>query len=59
MPNWCSNHLTVRDENEEVQRFKVQAVGHSPWESPPADEKPNPFNFHSLVAVPADVLQAG
>ncbi len=59
MPNWCSNHLTVKGENEDVQRFKNQAVGHSPWEQPPADEKSSSLNFHSLVAIPADVLQAG
>jgi hypothetical protein len=59
MPNWCSNHLTVKGEHAEVQRFKVQAVGHSPWETPPVDEEPAALNFHSLVPVPADVLQAG
>jgi len=59
MPNWCNNHLTVKGETEEVQRFKEKAAGHSPWEKPPANEKANPLNFHSLVAIPADVLQAG
>jgi len=57
MPNWCSNHLTVKGENEEVQRFKEKAVGHSAWH--PTTEKPNPLNFHSLVPIPAHVLQAG
>ena len=59
MPNWCSNHLTVKGENDEVQRFKQKAVGHSPWEQPPIGEKPNALNFHSLVPIPANVLQAG
>jgi hypothetical protein len=59
MPNWCDCHLTVKGENKEVQQFKEKAVGHSPWDTPPPDEKPSPPNFHSLVAIPADVLQAG
>jgi len=59
MPNWCNNHLTVKGESEEVQRFKLKAIGHGPWEKPPEDEKPSPLNFHSLVPIPADVLQAG
>jgi hypothetical protein len=59
MPNWCDNHLTVKGETEEVQRFKEKAVGHSPWEKPPDDEKPNALNFHSLVPIPAEVLLAG
>jgi hypothetical protein len=59
MPNWCSNHLTVKGEVEEVQRFKAQAVGHSPWEKLPDHEKPSALNFHSLVPVPAEVFQAG
>jgi len=59
MPNWCSNHLTVKGENEEVQRFKEKSVGHNPWEKPAADEMPSPLNFHSLVPIPALVLQAG
>jgi hypothetical protein len=59
MPNWCNNHLTVRGEHDEVQRFKSNAAGHGPWEKPPADEQPSPLNFHSLVPIPADVLQAG
>jgi Ferredoxin-like domain in Api92-like protein len=57
MPNWNSNHLTVKGENEAVQRFREKAVGHCPW-NPPV-EKPNVLNFHSLVPVPADVLEAG
>jgi len=56
MPNWCSNHLTVKGEYEEVQRFKVKAVGHGPWDTPPADEKPSPLNFHSLVPIPEKIL---
>ena len=59
MPNWCHNHLTVKGEHDEVQRFRQQAIGHSPWDTPPADEKPSPLNFHSLVTIPAEVLQAG
>ena len=59
MPNWCSNHLTVKGEHDEAQRFKNQAVGHAHWEKLPDHEKPSPLNFHSLVTIPADVLQAG
>jgi hypothetical protein len=57
MPDFCSNHLTVKGEAEEVQRFKVQAVGFNPWDTPQPDEKPSPFNFHSLVPVPESVLK--
>jgi hypothetical protein len=59
MPNWCNNHLTVKGGNEEVQRFREKAVGHSAWRKPPPDQNPNVLNFHSLVPVPDDVLQAG
>ncbi len=58
MPNWCSCFLTVKGENEHVQRFKAVAVGHCSWNKPPEDEKPNVLNFHSLVPIPAEVLQA-
>jgi Ferredoxin-like domain in Api92-like protein len=57
MPNWCSNHLTVKGEREEVQTFKEKAVGHNPWDTPPPDEKPSPLNFHSLVPIPENILQ--
>jgi hypothetical protein len=59
MPNWCDNHLTITGPNEDIARFKQQAVGHSPWEPPLPDEKPSVLNFHSLVPIPAEVLQAG
>ena len=32
MPNWCINSLRVIGPDQDVQKFKAQAVGHSPWE---------------------------
>lgn len=59
MPNWCSNQLTVTGPKTDLRAFKKMAVGHSPWEEVAKDEKLNPLNFHSLVSIPAVVLQAG
>jgi hypothetical protein len=59
MPNWCDNHLRVTGPNEDVEKFRLQAVGHSPWDTPPEGEKPCVLNFHSLVPVPEAVLKAG
>lgn len=56
MPNWCNNKLAVYGPDEDVKRFKAQAVGHSPWQ--PA-EKPNVFNLHSLVPIPPEIIAAG
>jgi len=58
MPNWCDNQLTVKGEEPLVQQFKEKAVGVNPWDDPePPDEPPAVFNFHSLVPIPAHVLQ--
>ena len=57
MPNWCSNSLTITGPRADVQAFKTKAVGHSPWEQP--EGKPDVLDFHSLVPVPEQVLQAG
>jgi hypothetical protein len=57
MPNWCSNKLTITGPWADVRAFKAKAVGHSPWSKPEGD--PDVFNFHSLVPVPDEVLQAG
>ena len=59
MPNWCNNELRVSGPAEDIARFKQQAVGFSPWNAPPKDEKPSPLNFHSLVPIPDGVLKAG
>ena len=61
MPNWSNNMLTVRGPAEDVLRFKEKARCHSPWLKPEegSDEDPNPLNFHSLVAIPDDIVQAG
>ena len=57
MPNWCHNQLTITGPEAEVQAFKTKAVGHSPWFEPEGD--PDVLNFHSLVPVPDQVLNAG
>jgi len=57
MPNWCSNKLTITGQQADIQAFKTKAVGHSPWEAP--EGEPDVLNFHSLVPVPDEVLQAG
>jgi hypothetical protein len=57
MPNWCSNSLTITGPRADLQAFKTKAVGHSPWEQP--EGKPDVLDFHSLVPVPEQVLQAG
>jgi len=56
MPNWCSNTLRVTGPGADVLRFKLQAVGLSPWDG--AGEE-NILNFHSLVPAPPKVLAAG
>lgn len=56
MPNWCNNKLAVYGPDEDVQRFKVQAAGHSPW---PTEDRASVLNFHSLVPIPAEVIAAG
>ena len=57
MPNWCYNKLTITGPEADVQAFKARAVGHSPWKE--REEDPDALNFHSLVPVPDEVLQAG
>lgn len=59
MPNWCKNILQINGPSEDLMRFKVAAVGYSPWSEPEADEPPSVFNFHSLMPVPETVLCAG
>lgn len=56
MPNWCINNLRVFGPDEDVRKFKEQAVGHSPWDQTP--EKDNVLNFHSLVPIPPEILAA-
>jgi hypothetical protein len=58
MPNWCSNQLRVFGPDEDVARFKEQAVGYSPW-GHVKDQEHNVLNFHSLVPVPPEILAAG
>src|ERR1700692_1950047 len=56
MASWCLNHLTITGAEQDVTAFREMAVGHSPWKK---TEEPNPLNFHNLVPVPPEVLQAG
>jgi hypothetical protein len=59
--NYCANQLTVIGPIEDLKRFQERAVGHSPWTRPEerGDEPASPLNFHSLVPIPAAVLEAG
>ena len=61
MPNWTNNILTVFGPEAEVQAFKKQAVGHSPWFTAAelVSEQPSPLNLHNIVPVPKEVLEAG
>ena len=64
MPNWCNNRLAVYGPEQDVKRFKEQAVGDSPWDKEEKSniwdqEKPNALNFHSLVPIPKSVLAEG
>jgi hypothetical protein len=59
MPNWCFNRLRVTGPDDDVARFRTQAVGFSPWHPHPAGSSPAVFTFHSLVPIPAEVLAAG
>lgn len=59
MPNWCNNHLRITGPAKDVERFKEKAIGHSPWEKPPANVEPEILNFHSLMPIPDEVLKAG
>ena len=58
MPNWCYNEFQVSGPKEDIAKFKLQAVGHNPWEKPAQDEAPSPLNFHSLLPIPAKVLKS-
>jgi hypothetical protein len=58
MPNWCNNKLAVYGPEADVSRFKEKAVGHSPWLKV-EEQKENVLNFHSLVPIPAEVVEAG
>jgi hypothetical protein len=57
MPNWCDNQLTVKGENTVVEQFQQKAVGVNPWNDSPPHEQSDVLNFHSLVPIPAHVLQ--
>jgi hypothetical protein len=57
MPNWCNNKLVVYGPEEDVKRFKGKAIGNSPWQMEEVEK--NVLNFHSLVPIPTEVIEAG
>jgi hypothetical protein len=59
MPNWCRNILKISGPQNEIARFRKDAVGFTPWSVPQPEQEPEPLNFHSLVPVPSEVLEAG
>lgn len=58
MSDWCENKLIISGPGGDVDAFKKQALGHSPWLKPEErrNESPAALNFHSLVPIPDDVL---
>jgi len=58
MPNWCNNNLRVFGPEADVQRFKEQATGQSPWHKEDGTDQ-NILNFHNLVPIPPEVIAAG
>ena len=58
MPNWCQNNLTITGPEADVRSLKEKAAGRCPWLKPEATEV-EALNFHSLVPVPDEILQAG
>jgi hypothetical protein len=60
IPIWCSNQLVLIGERADIDRFKEQAVGHSPWKKlkPRGNAPANPLNFHNFVPIPKEVLTA-
>jgi hypothetical protein len=58
MPNWCHNRLTITGPQADVRSFKEKATGRCPWCKPDETEV-EAFNFHSLIPVPDEILQAG
>jgi hypothetical protein len=62
MPNWCNNKLTVTGPKLTVNLFEKTARGADPIWAGNDSKEANPVEvlcFHSLVAVPEDVLAAG
>src|SRR5258708_24166353 len=57
MPNWCRNELNISGPESDVIAFKEKAVGLPPW--PEENEPPNLLNFHSLVPMPPELVEAG
>jgi len=62
MPNHASNMLTITGPEDEVTRFRKQAVGYGPaWdgEDPKVNgDKPKPLDLNRFVPVPVKVLNA-
>ena len=61
MPNWCENRLRISGPEADLKKFQQQAIGHAPWMSAAEQQasQPSQLNFHSLLPVPAEVLNLG
>jgi hypothetical protein len=58
VPNWCSNLLRVSGPVPDVRRFRDACRGPATDESRRPDGPAQPFSFHALVPIPANVLRA-
>lgn len=69
MPNWCQNSLHVEGSTADLAKFKEEAQGYGPRYAPDSDhekeregkevQRLNILNFHSLVPIPEETLEAG
>jgi hypothetical protein len=61
MPNWCENRLRIFGPQADIEKFQQLAVGHPPWlnEQERQTNQPSPLNFHSLLPVPAEIINLG
>ena len=53
MPNWFYNELVITGEKQELQRFKIAALGRYPWAT-----DAGVLCFNSLVPIPPPVLES-
>ncbi len=61
MPNWCLNELIITGSKPDLDAFKQQAIGYSPWfnEEERNSRNPDPLNFHSLFPIPDEIMKIG